>query len=214
MRLLSDIEALEQAGVVVRMPVGLPSRRPSRPTVEATVGSDAPSLVGATQLLDFQVDVTLDGEPLTVRGDREPARRRPTAWRCCAAMGRDGRARMKATLDRYAEIERLARKQGVSFGQAMRLLAGADVDASGAKQAAEASWGQVTAGPWLAEALAACRSPETLAASDPGEALKATLRPYQDVGLRWLGFWRASASAPALPTIWGSARPSRCWPCC
>ena len=51
-----------------------------------------------------------------------------------------------------------------------------------------ASWGHVTAGPWLAEALAACRSPETLAAVRPGEALKATLRPYQDVGLRWLGF--------------------------
>ena len=46
----------------------------------------------------------------------------------------------------------------------------------------------MTAGPWLAEALAACRSPETLAAVHPGEALKATLRPYQDVGLRWLGF--------------------------
>ena len=97
-------------------------------------------------------------------------------------------ARLKATLDRYAEIQRLALKQGVSFGQAMRLLAGADVGASEATQAAEASWGYVAAGPWLAEALAACRNPETLAALHPGEALKATLRPYQDVGLRWLGF--------------------------
>ena len=41
-------------------------------------------------------------------------------------------------------------KQGVSFGQAMRLLAGADVGASEATQAL------VTAGPWLAETLAAC----------------------------------------------------------
>ena len=46
----------------------------------------------------------------------------------------------------------------------------------------------MNAGPWLAETLAACREPDALAAAHPGDALKATLRPYQDVGLRWLGF--------------------------
>ena len=70
----------------------------------------------------------------------------------------------------------------------MRLLAGADIGAAEATRAAEASWAQVTAGRWLAETLAACRSPETLAAAHPGDALKAELRPYQDAGLRWLGF--------------------------
>ena len=65
MRLLSDAEALEQAGVVVRMPATWSGGRPSRPAVEASVGSQAPTLVGAAQLLDFQVDVSLDGDPLT-----------------------------------------------------------------------------------------------------------------------------------------------------
>ncbi|HSS85125.1 MAG TPA: SNF2-related protein, partial [Reyranella sp.] len=97
-------------------------------------------------------------------------------------------ARLKATLDRYAEIERLASKEGVPFGRAMRLLAGADIGAAEATQAAEASWAHVTAGRWLAETLAACRSPETLAVAHPGDTLKADLRPYQDAGLRWLGF--------------------------
>ena len=188
MRLLSDIEPLEQAGVVVRMPAAWRAGRPSRPAVAATVGSNAPSQVGARQLLDFQVDVSLDGAPLT---SEEIASLLAATDGLALLRGQwveVDAARLKATLDRYAEIERLALKQGVSFGQAMRLLAGADVGASEATQAAEASWGHVAAGPWLAEALAACRSPETLAAVHPGEALKATLRPYQDVGLRWLGF--------------------------
>src|SRR5262249_30100284 len=49
-----------------------------------------------------------------------------------------------------------------------------------------AEWSQVAAGPWLAETLKGLRSPEGLARIDPGPALNATLRPYQQVGLRWL----------------------------
>src|SRR5271170_285800 len=157
MRLLSDVEPLERAGVVVRMPASWRGGRPSRPAVEARVGSNAPSRVGAAQLLDFRVDVSLDGAPLT---PEEIASLLAATDGLALLRGQwveVDAARLKATLDRYAEIERLARKQGVSFGQAMRLLAGADVGANGAAQAAETSWAHVTAGPWLAEALAACR---------------------------------------------------------
>jgi SNF2 family DNA or RNA helicase len=44
----------------------------------------------------------------------------------------------------------------------------------------------VTAGPWLAETLKGLRSQEGLDKIDPGKALKGTLRPYQQVGVRWL----------------------------
>jgi superfamily II DNA or RNA helicase len=188
MRLLGDVEAVEQAGVVVRMPAAWRAGRPSRPTVEATVGSHAPSLVGASSLLDFQVEVSLDGEPLT----REEIAGLVASTDGLAMLR--GKwvelepAHLKATLDRYAEIERLARKEGLSFGKAMRLLAGAGVDAGEAAASSDAAWGRVTAGRWFAETLAACRKPETLAAARPGAALNATLRPYQDIGLRWLGF--------------------------
>ncbi len=52
--------------------------------------------------------------------------------------------------------------------------------------AADADWAQVVAGPWLAETLKGLRSPEGLAQIDPGAALNGTLRPYQQVGVRWL----------------------------
>ena len=70
----------------------------------------------------------------------------------------------------------------------MRLLAGADVSAGGHWLTAgrRADWAQVIAGPWLAETLKGLRSPEGLAQVDPGTALNGTLRPYQQVGVRWL----------------------------
>ena len=187
MRLLNDVEALEQAGLVVRMPASWPANRPSRPTVEATVGAKAPSLVGADKLLDFAVEVSLDGETLT----SEEIRRLVASTDGLALLRGKwvevDAAKLKAALDRYAEIEKLARSEGVSFGQAMRLLAGAEIGGREATPAA-AAWGEVKAGPWLCEALAACRRPETLAAALPVEALQATLRPYQEAGARWLGF--------------------------
>ena len=52
--------------------------------------------------------------------------------------------------------------------------------------AADADWSQLVAGPWLAETLQGLRQPEGLAQVSPGPELKATLRPYQQTGVRWL----------------------------
>ena len=54
-----------------------------------------------------------------------------------------------------------------------------------------AEWSKVVAGESLAKALAGLRSPETLADLDPGPSLRAELRPYQKVGLRWLWWLRS-----------------------
>ena len=186
MRLLGDVAALEAAGVVVRMPAGWPGARPSRPQAQATVGVKAPSLVGAAQVLDFEIAVTLDDEALTGAEIASLRAQNGLAMLRGKWVEVDG-ARIDAALGRYAEIERRAQAEGVSFAQAMRLLAGADIGDK-AEAAATADWGQVKAGPWLAQTLEASRRPETLASALPGEKLNATLRPYQEAGVRWLGF--------------------------
>jgi hypothetical protein len=47
-------EAMERAGLVIRMPANWRMNRPSRPSVEATVGSTSPSVLGIDALLDFR----------------------------------------------------------------------------------------------------------------------------------------------------------------
>ena len=185
MQFLSDVEAMEQAGLVIRMPATWAMNRPSRPSVEATVGTGSPSVVGAQQLLDFQVGVSLDGEPINID---EIASLLASTDGLALLRGKwveVDAARLQATLDKFRAVEKLSRDGGLPFAHAMRLLAGAEIGpADGAAPITQ--WGQVQAGPWLAEALAGCRSPEGLAKTDPGDALKATLRPYQQVGVRWL----------------------------
>jgi non-specific serine/threonine protein kinase len=92
------------------------------------------------------------------------------------------RDRLRATIDKLRAAERAARG-GMSFAEALRALAGADL-VPGAAALPEAT--RVIAGPWLAETLAGLRSPAGLAAIDPGPALHGSLRPYQAVGVRWL----------------------------
>jgi non-specific serine/threonine protein kinase len=183
---LRDYPQLEQAGIVVRMPATWPAHRPPRPRVTAKVGGTAPSLLGQNALLDFHMEVTLDGEALT---EAEIRKLLAGAEGLALVRGRwveVDREQLSRMIDRFSVAERAAARDGLSFGEAMRLVAGAQIDAGDAAGAVEADWAQVTAGPWLAETLKALRSQEGLEAIDPGQALKGTLRPYQQVGMRWL----------------------------
>src|SRR5262245_25128818 len=126
LQLLNDAPLLESAGVIVRVPSRWRSARPPRPKVTAKVGEESPIGVGVEAMLDFTVEVTLDGERLTeteinsllasssglqfVRG----------RW---VEVNRDKLARL---LEQFKTAERTAADTGLSFGYAMRLLSGAE----------------------------------------------------------------------------------------
>jgi superfamily II DNA or RNA helicase len=185
LRFLHDVDAMERAGLVIRMPANWRRNRPSRPRVEATVGSTSPSVLGMDALLDFRVGVSLDGEVLTSEEINELLTSTQGLALLRGKWVEVDPARLQATLDRFQAIERLSEREGVPFGQAMRLLSGAEIDA-GSSTEPTAQWAHVQAGAWLAQALEGCRSPEGLAKVSPGSALQGTLRPYQETGLRWL----------------------------
>ena len=187
-RFLTEVPHIEAAGVVVRMPAAWRAKRPPRPEVQVTVGKAPGKGIGADAILDFSIDVTLEGETLTERELR------------AILDGTDGLAlvrgrwvevdheRLRQVLDRWSTFEEAHAAGGLSVVEGLRLLAGAHVEEGGAGTAVGdvAEWSKVVAGESLAKALAGLRSPETLADLDPGPSLRAELRPYQKVGLRWL----------------------------
>jgi non-specific serine/threonine protein kinase len=185
-RLLGDVPELERAGVIVRMPATWKAGRPPRPQATATIGSKAPSALGKDALLDFRMEITLEGDRLT------PAEvRRILASASGLALIRGQWVevdceRLRQMMGRFQEAERRAIDSGLSFAEAMRMLAGADVTRDGAPPGADPEWSRVVAGPWLAGTLEGLRSPDELERVDPGRELHGTLRPYQHVGVRWL----------------------------
>ena len=180
---LSDVPKLEAAGIVVRVPQLWGAARPARPKVQANVGAAPPARLGKDALLSFDVAVTLDGQALS-RAEVQ-----------ALLQGSDGlqlmrgrwievdRSRLARMLQRFEGIERAA-VDGLPFSDAMRLVAGASLDEG--LDPSDADWTELVAGPWLAETLHGLRQPEGLARVSPGKLLHATLRPYQEAGVRWL----------------------------
>ena len=180
---LTDVPRLEAAGIVIRAPGAWRTGKPLRPQVKATVGGNAPSLLGKDALLDFSMELTLDGERLTAAEIKK------------LLAGADGlqflrghwvevdRDKLSRMLERFHALEQSAAEGGLAFADAMRLVAGAAVTEDAA---ADPDWSHVVAGPWLADTLKGLRGPEGLAQVEPGAELKGTLRPYQQAGVRWL----------------------------
>jgi superfamily II DNA or RNA helicase len=185
LQFLKDVPALERGGVVVRMPATWRMNRPARPQVKAIVGGEAPAKLGLDALLDFRMEVTLDGETLS---KAEIKRLLASSEELAFIRGKwieIDHDRLKRTLGQFEEIERRAAIDGLAFGEAMRLLAGAGMSDDPAARA-DADWSETVAGPWLAETLSALRRPDGARNVDPGRALQATLRPYQLAGVQWL----------------------------
>jgi hypothetical protein len=192
-RFLTDIPAFEAAGVLVRVPDWWHARRPPRPQVRVTVGEGALGKLGTSALLDFSVEATLNGEPLS-----------EAEWEQILAASEGlalirgqwvevDREKLKQVLAHWKAVKERVTRDGLSFVEAMRLLSGASIEGSRANalEGTAAEWSTVRAGAWLSRALEGLRRPEGLEGADPGEALRGELRPYQKVGLHWLWWLRS-----------------------
>jgi len=183
---LKDVLALESSGIVVRMPANWRMNRPARPQVKAMVGSNVPSHLGMDALLDFRMDVTLDGENLSPDEIKRLLAHSDGLVLIRGKWVEVDRERLSRTLELFEAVDRRAASEGLSFGEAMRMLAGTGIAGDAAAGEAGISWSETVAGPWLAETLGALRRPDGLSRVDPGRSFQGTLRPYQLVGVQWL----------------------------
>jgi superfamily II DNA or RNA helicase len=186
LHLLGDLPKLEAAGVIVRVPSAWGGRRPPRPQVSATVGTKPPAGLGTDAILDFRIDVTLDGETLTADEVEQLLAARSGLHMVRGRWVEIDAGKLARMLETLRAVEQAKTASGLTFAEAMRLVAGADTPVNGDTALASADWSRIVAGPWLAETLQSLRHPDALSAIDPGPALHATLRPYQQAGLRWL----------------------------
>jgi len=184
---LRDVPALESSGVVVRVPDWWRSAAPPRVQVQVTLGGKGSAALGAAGLLDFDVGLAIDGEPLSAA---EWKKLRASTDGLVAVKGRwveVDRTKLDEVLAAWREAAAAA-KDGVPFHKAMRLLAGVERPGGtdDSEEARGLSWSRVASGVELAKILERLRTPGTRGAL-PGKALHATLRPYQEDGVRWLG---------------------------
>jgi non-specific serine/threonine protein kinase len=192
-RFLRETSLYEQAGLIVRLPDWWSVRNRPRPRVSVTVGGEAPSVLGMEALLDFDIKLTIGNQTLSAREIKDLLSSTAGLVLIKGKWVEVDRDRLAEVLDQWRAVQRQAEAEGIGFGQAMRLLAGAKLDGGGTDGAASAlpEWSQVIAGKWLSEKLEALRSPQWQAEDQAQTLLRAELRPYQKNGVQWLRTLRA-----------------------
>ena len=186
-RFLQNIPALEESGLIVRVPNWWKATRPPRPVVSVKVGNQAK--IGADTLLDFSVGVTFDGQPLDeqeLRAILESSGGLVTLKGQWVEVDRD---KLTEALKHWKNVERATHGGGLSFFEGMRMLSGANLRGDAAAEIPEAAkeWVGISPGQHLEEILQELRHPQESCDTAPPD-LRTELRPYQKIGVHWLRF--------------------------
>jgi hypothetical protein len=188
-RFLQDVPVFEESGLIVRVPDWWKAGRPPRPVVTVKVDGRRGSPIGLDALLDLDVGVALDGEPLTEAEIQQVVASVGGLVPLKGKWVEVDREKLAEALRHWKTVEREARSGGLSFFEGMRLLSGVPLEpASAGETIAESqAWVGLAAGPELERTLQRLRSPESPPDAAPA-GLRAELRPYQRTGVGWLRF--------------------------
>jgi non-specific serine/threonine protein kinase len=187
-RFLRDVPLLEESGLLVRVPDWW-QKRP-RPRVAVTMGEKKQSRIGADTMLDFKVELALGEERLTEAEWRQLMEAEEGLVNLKGKWVEMDREKLSEALAHWKRVEEEAGRDGLSFIEGMRLLAGTSTDLGIDDKSREddREWAFVHAGTWLSEVLVHLRDPETLAGTGESKSFCGTLRPYQAIGHQWLRF--------------------------
>tara|TARA_A100001015_G_scaffold239036_1_gene272227 strand:- start:827 stop:3502 length:2676 start_codon:yes stop_codon:yes gene_type:complete len=193
---LNSTNACEKAGIVIKLPQSWHGKRPSRVKVSIKIGEDKkPSFVGFNSLFKFQVNVTIDGKIL---GQKEIETLLTQNQQFVEIRGKwveVNKSKLESLLEKWHKASFL-QKDGVTFSEAMRMLSNSNITRQDnnilGSEATNNSWLEFTSTKQLNDVLDGMLNPSSLISKEMTlilkMGLKATLRPYQEDGVKWLTF--------------------------
>lgn len=171
--LLRDVPALEEAGILCRIPNWW-KRRNCAVSVSVRIGDQAPSLLGLDSLLNMVPSLTVDGIPLTEADIRQLLSQTEGLSYIKGKWIEVDHARLRELL---AQLER--------YDGSITLLDALRSDIS-TKQEPSEEEPVITNGKWLSGLLKSLRNPGKLKAVPLPDSFHGQLRPYQESGVGWL----------------------------
>ena len=187
---LKNIPLFEQSGVVVRIPNWWTGGRPPRPRVSVRIGEAGGGALGQDRLLDFKVEVSLEGEPLTAEEMEALMGATSGLVLLKGKWVQVDQEKLQEVLAHWKQVQSTVDRDGVTLLEGLRMLSGFQPgqETDPEAEAVRAEWSSVNAGRGLRQLLEQMQQPTVAAESDPGPALHAQLRPYQRHGAHWLWF--------------------------
>lgn len=191
---LKDVPVIEEAGVVVHVPNWWNPKKPPRPQITIAVGNVSTGVAGLGALLDFDMHFVMpDGSNINLEELEDLINSDARLVQIKGSWVEIDSNKLKQVLSHWKKVERQVKREGLSFSEGMRMLAGAERSiAENVTNAEVAQWSKVIEGPWLQDVLERLRSPQQDGDHQLLEVMQqylhAGLRPYQQIGVKWL-FW-------------------------
>lgn len=187
-RLLKDAPLLEQAGISLRLPPWWQKRQ--RPRALIRVGENKIKGVGVDALVSFNVSMAL-GE--TLLSEEDIAFLLQSNEKLLFFKGQwieVDKEKLQQVMEYWNLGKSAIREGSMSFGDAMRLLAGIpnEAETNNNDLFDDIEWQSIEAGNELHNTLNLLRNPSNLSQDRQPLGVNATLRPYQREGLMWLRF--------------------------
>lgn len=187
---LQEIPLMEESGIVVRVPNWWNPQKPSRLKAEVQLGRAPVAVLGLNSLLEFDVRLAHEGEPLTEEEWFKIKRGEGNLVKIKGQWVEIDRTRLDALLAQWSHLKKMHR-DGLSMAEGLRLLAGISPQSQDTKGIGEESsieWFQVTAGSGLKAILEQIKNPQNFQEVEEAldKRLCALLRPYQKKGVLWL----------------------------
>ncbi|MDR1290379.1 MAG: DEAD/DEAH box helicase, partial [Planctomycetaceae bacterium] len=187
---LQNILALEESGLIIRVPDWWKNKHAARPQVKINIGTKNTTSLSVDSLLQFSLATVLDGKELTQDELDELFNSEGSLIRLRGEWIEIDRDKLNETLEHWKKVNNLVEQDGLTFYEGMRMLSGLPIDGKfdeADKELEFRDWAEVVPIGAFAETLAALRNQNN---SDEFSlqniGLNATLRPYQEIGVRWL----------------------------
>jgi non-specific serine/threonine protein kinase len=186
---LQDVASFEDKGILVHVPDWWLRKRSRRLAMQVVVGEERKLRLGAGEILDFSIDLTLGGDKISREELESLQQASEQLVRFKGRWVEVDRAQISAMLERLKSLHEERHASGIPFLEALQSIAGypngssLDLTDEGGQSGI-----RVRPGVWLSEILADLRDPIRIHDGDVTSGLQTTLRPYQKIGARWLWF--------------------------
>ena len=179
---LKEVPLYEEAGILCRIPNWWKNKTNSF-KVSLSVGSKSPSHLGFDAIVDFNIQLSMGDETITIGDLRKLLAQTEGLAFIKGRWIEVNREKLKETLHAFEQAQKLMDKQDMSILEAMRLQFSAPklLDAARTKGVLE-----ITNGEWLNSFVAKLVRPEQIESISGGNDFHADLRTYQKKGLAWL----------------------------
>lgn len=181
---LKEIPIYEEAGIMCRIPNWWKKKSNSL-RISVSIGDKEPSKVGMDALLAFQPEIFLGDEKISKEELKKLLLESEGLTLIKGKWIEIDKNRLSQVLEAYEKASSLAKKEGLTLAEAMRMELNAGESLGINEEYVDL---EVSNGAWLKKIRETMVNPEIIKEIKTSDGFKAALRPYQHTGFSWLSY--------------------------